>query len=57
MRTDSSIKNIRTGILFQIVTVVFGFIARKIFVSYMGIELLGINGLLSNIISMLSLVE
>lgn len=57
MRTESSIKNITTGILLQIVTVVFGFIARKIFVSYMGIELLGINGLLSNVISMLSLVE
>lgn len=57
MRTESSIKNIKTGILLQIVTVVFGFIARKVFVSYMGIELLGINGLLSNVISMLSLVE
>lgn len=57
MRTENSIKNITTGILLQIITVVFGFIARKVFVSYMGIELLGINGLLSNVISMLSLVE
>lgn len=57
MRTKNSIKNIITGILQQGVVLILGFISRKIFVSYLGVELLGINGLLSNILSMLGLVE
>ncbi|GAB6168208.1 oligosaccharide flippase family protein [Clostridium carnis] len=57
MRTSNSIKNIVTGVLLQVITVFLGFISRKIFIDNMGLELLGINGLLTNILSMLSLVE
>lgn len=34
-----------------------GFISRKVFINNLNIEYLGINGLLTNILSMLSLVE
>lgn len=57
MRANNSIKNIVTGIFSQIITIVLGFASRKVFISIMGIELLGVNGLLTNILSMLSLVE
>ena len=57
MRTQSSLKNMYIGILTQIVITLLGFISRKVFVNGLGTEYLGINGLLTNVLSMLSLVE
>lgn len=57
MRTNNSIKNILSGISLQLITIFLGFISRKIFIDNMGVELLGINGMLTSILSMLSLVE
>lgn len=57
LRTKNTIKNIYSGILVQIIISVLGFISRKIFINIMGVELLGINALLTNILSMLGLVE
>lgn len=57
MRTENSIKNITISILTQIIIVLLGFISRKIFLNSFGAEYLGVNGLLTNVISMLSLVE
>jgi Membrane protein involved in the export of O-antigen and teichoic acid len=56
-RTNYAIKNIITGFTLQIITILLGFISRKLFIDYIGLEFLGINGLLSNVVSMLSLVE
>ena len=36
---------------------ILGFISRKVFIDNLGTEYLGINGLLTNIVSMLGLVE
>ena len=57
MRINNSIKNIYISIVTQIVIVLLGFLSRKIFLDNLGSEYLGINGLLTNILSMLSLVE
>ncbi|EOU2065486.1 hypothetical protein C5S24_13825, partial [Clostridium perfringens] len=57
MRVKNSIKNIYISIVSQIIIILLGFISRKVFVDSLGIEYLGINGLLTNLISMLSLVE
>lgn len=57
MRRRDSFLNILTGIGSQVVLIIFGLISRKIFINILGLEILGINGLLSNIISMLSLAE
>ena len=57
MRTKNSIKNIYMGILTQIILTLLGFVSRKVFLDSLGTEYLGINGLLTNILSMLSLVE
>lgn len=57
MRINNSLKNIYVGILTQIIMVLLGFISRKVFLDNLGSEYLGVNGLLSNILSMLSLVE
>lgn len=57
MRTENSIKNISIGIFSQIVIVLLGFLSRKVFIDSLGIEYLGINGFLTNVLSLLSLVE
>lgn len=57
MRIKNSIKNIYICMLSQIIMVLLGFISRKIFIDSLGAEYLGVNGLLSNILSMLSLAE
>lgn len=57
MRTKNTIKNICSGLLVQVITSILGFVSRKIFINIMGVELLGINALLTNILSMLSLAE
>ena len=57
MRIKNSIKNIYMSILTQIIITLLGFVSRNIFLSSLGTEYLGINGLLTNVLSMLSLVE
>lgn len=57
MRLSNSIKNIYIAIITQIVITLLGFISRKVFLDSLGTEYLGVNGLLTNILSMLSLVE
>ncbi|MDM5222796.1 hypothetical protein QUF86_19000 [Peribacillus sp. NJ11] len=57
MRVNSSAKNIIIGVISQIVIIFLGFVSRKVFIDSLGAEYLGINGLLTNVLSMLALVE
>ncbi len=57
MRVQNSVKNISIAMVTQVVSVLLGFLSRKIFIDSLGAEYLGINGLLTSVISMLSLVE
>lgn len=57
MRSKNSIKNIYISILTQIIITLLGFVSRKVFLDSLGAEYLGVNGLLTNVLSMLSLVE
>ena len=57
MRVKHSIRNISVGLISQILLVIVGFVSRKIFIITLGNEMLGINGLFTSIISMLSLTE
>lgn len=56
-RISNSLKNISTQLLSTVIIAVLGFVSRKVFVDNLGTEYLGLNGLLSNILGMLSLVE
>lgn len=56
-RTKNSIINLITAFIGQIFGVIISFIVRMIFVNYLSSEYLGINGLFTNILTMLSLVE
>lgn len=57
MRTENSIRNSIFGIGGQLVNTFLSFISRTIFIQILGAEYLGVNGLFSNILSMLSLAE
>lgn len=56
-RLSNSIKNISFGLTAQVLQMVLGFVSRTIFIKYLAIEYLGVNGLFSNILSLLSLTE
>lgn len=56
-RTKNSIYNMIASILANSLSIIIGLIARIFFIKYLGNEYLGLNGLFSNIISMLSIVE
>jgi rhamnogalacturonyl hydrolase YesR/O-antigen/teichoic acid export membrane protein len=56
-RIENAIRNIFFGTIGNLFTVVLGFVSRTIFIRTLGITYLGVNGLYSNILSVLSLAE
>lgn len=56
-RTQNSILNLLTALAGQILSLLIGFIARYYFLHTLGEYYLGINGLFTEILSMLSLIE
>lgn len=57
MRTNNSIKNSIAAFVSNAVSIIVGFVFQAIFVNILGTEYLGLNGLFSNIISMLAIAE
>lgn len=57
MRTSNSIKNSITSLLGNGVAFIIAFIAQAIFIRLLGAEYLGLNGLFTNVLSMLSIFE
>ena len=56
-RTQNAIFNSIISILVQILKIILAFANRSIFIYYLGIVYLGLNGLFSSILSVLSLAE
>lgn len=56
-RTYRTIQNSRTSLLFFLFQIFIGFFSRKIFLDYLGAEVLGVNTTLGNILSFLNLTE
>lgn len=57
MRTENSIKNLIYAFVGQAIGIVVSLITRFIFIRFLSQEYLGIDGLFTNILSILSLVE
>lgn len=57
MKYKQSIKNVLYAILSNIGNTIIGFVAQKAFLLMLNTEFLGLNGLFSNIISMLAIFE
>ena len=56
-RLTNTIRNTIVGFATQLIVILLNFINRTIFIHYLGAEYLGLSGLFSNILSMLSLAE
>lgn len=56
-RTTNVMRNVIGGVGGQVFTSILQFICRTVFISLLGATYLGVNGLFSNILSMLSLAE
>lgn len=56
-RLTNTIRNTVVGFAAQLIVILLNFINRTIFIHYLGAEYLGLSGLFSNILSMLSLAE
>ncbi len=57
MRAVKSIKNTFFSAFFQLVALIVNFVVRIFFIRYLGSQYLGLNGLLTNILQVLSLAE
>ena len=57
MRDRLAVKNGVITLGCQLSDVILGFIVRKIFITYIGVEMLGLNGTFTSLLSTLSLAE
>ncbi|MFO7612595.1 MAG: sugar translocase, partial [Clostridia bacterium] len=56
-RKLNSFKNTYMGILVHVLVIALNFITRTVFIRYLSIGYLGVNGLFTNILTVLSLAE
>lgn len=52
-----SILNSLSGVISSVVAILIGLISQRIFATTLGVEYLGVNGLFSNLVSMISIAE
>ncbi len=57
MRVEKVVKNGVWGCIYQIMTIILGFVGRTVFIKILGAEYLGISGLFSNVLTVLSMTE
>ena len=57
MRTLNSAKNLLSSLGITLIMTLLGFLTRKVFVDNVGVEYLGLNGLLQNILGVVTLLE
>lgn len=57
MRLENSIKNIKTAWILQLVHILCQFFSRTVIIKVLTIEYVGLSGLFSNVLTMLSLAE
>ena len=56
-RTNNSVRNILYRLISQLASIALKFVSRTVFIHILGVEYLGINGLFSEILQMLSLAD
>ena len=57
MRIKNSLRNVITGLIGQLIITITGFISRTVFIQVLGTMYLGVGGLFSNILTLLSFAE
>ena len=56
-RTKNAIRNIQTGAVVQMVNKIMAFVVRTVFIRVLNSEYLGVNGLFTNVLTILSFAE
>ena len=56
-RTAKSIKNVKVALIFYFINLVLQFFSRKVFLEYLGAEVLGLNTTAQNLLGFLNLAE
>lgn len=56
-RTENSLKNVKITLFIYVLNILIQFISRTVFLKFLSVEYLGVNGLFTNILSMLNLAE
>ena len=56
-RTKNTVKNFSLGAITQIINTIISFVIRTVFIKILGEEYLGVNGLFTNILTVLSFAE
>lgn len=56
-RTEKAGKNFLYGIFNKLIFLILTFFSRRIFIHYIGVQYLGINGLFGNILSLLTMAD
>lgn len=56
-RTQKTMRNSLVGLIGQVVSILLSFISRKVFIQYLGVEMLGLNSTFTSILNTLSLAE
>ena len=56
-RTDNIVENMKTGLVVQLLNKILSFVVRTVFIKVLSTEYLGVNGLFTNILTILSFAE
>ncbi len=56
-RTKNTIRNVKTGAVVQIINKLMAFVVRTVFIKILNSEYLGVNGLFTNVLTILSFAE
>jgi O-antigen/teichoic acid export membrane protein len=56
-RTQKSLRNVTVGVFTQIALTVLSFVSRTVFISVLGVELLGLNALLVSVMGVLAMMD
>ncbi len=56
-RTDNVVRNVNVAMICQVINAIMGFVSRSFFIAMLGKTYLGINGVFSNILTILNFAE
>ena len=56
-RTENAVKNVKTGFIVQLVNKLMAFVVRTVFIKCLNSDYLGVNGLFTNVLTILSFAE
>ena len=56
-RTENAVKNVKTGFIVQFINKLMAFIVRTVFIKCLNSDYLGVNGLFTNVLTILSFAE